>query len=152
MTLIQGKKKGGDEQFTPDWVFEALGLVFDLDPAHPPFKTSVPCKSYYTKEDNGLVQNWFGLVWCNPPYSEPKEFVNKFLKHNNGLMLLPMAKSKWFYELWNNSKISIAALSPSIKFNLQDGTKNSIFTNTCLIAAGRQAKEALINSELGYVR
>jgi hypothetical protein len=44
------------------------------------------------------------------------------------------------------------ALNPSIKFNLEDGTKNSIFTNTCLIAAGRKAKEALINSELGYVR
>lgn len=152
MTLIQGKKKGGDEQFTPAWIFEALDLEFDLDPAHPPFKTSVPCKSYYTQEDDGLKKNWYGLVWCNPPYSQPKEWVNKFLNHNNGLMLLPMAKSKWFYELWNINKISIVSLSPSIKFDLKDGKKNSIFTNTCLIAAGNKAKEALIKSELGYVR
>jgi phage N-6-adenine-methyltransferase len=152
MTLIQGTTKRGDEQYTPAWVFEALKIEFDLDPAHPSFKTSVPCKNYYTQKNDGLKQEWFGLVWCNPPYSQPKEWVNKFLDHNNGIMLLPMAKSKWFYELWNNPKVLITSLDPRIKFDLQDGKKNSIFTNTCLVAAGVKAQAALGLSNLGYMR
>lgn len=152
MTLIQGAKKRGDEQFTPVWVFEALGLEFDLDPAHPPYKTNVPCKNYYTKDDNGLEKDWFGLVWVNPPYSQPSQLVDKFLEHNNGLMLIPMAKSRWFTELWNMRHVSILPMVYNIKFEAPDGTKQTIFTPTCLIAVNKVATKALQNSNLGLVR
>jgi phage N-6-adenine-methyltransferase len=35
------------------------------------------CKRYFTKEQDGLVQNWQGSVWCNPPYGKE---IGKWLK------------------------------------------------------------------------
>jgi hypothetical protein len=60
-----------DDCYTPRWVFDAMGLEFDLDVAAPrggPWH--VPAKRYYTAEDDGLTKPWDGLVWCNPPYSK----------------------------------------------------------------------------------
>ena len=152
MTLIQGKKKGGDEQFTPSWLFKALDVTFDLDPAHPEEPTNVPCKTFFTKKQNGLEQNWHGFVWMNPPFSESKLWVEKFLEHDNGLMLIPMSKAKWFLELWNNPKAQIVALPASIKFDLPNGLQNSIFTLTCIVACGVQAHEVLFKANLGQMR
>ena len=40
---------------------------FDLDPASGAEPTPY-ADTRYTKEDDGLVQDWFGHVWLNPPY------------------------------------------------------------------------------------
>jgi hypothetical protein len=55
---------------TPLSIFRALGLIFDLDAAHPPpgELCFVPCHKFYTKADDGLRQPWHGLVWLNPPF------------------------------------------------------------------------------------
>lgn len=59
-----------DDYYTPKDVFDALGLEFDLDVSAPPGGVPwVPAKRYYTLEDDGLTQPWFGRVWMNPPYS-----------------------------------------------------------------------------------
>jgi hypothetical protein len=59
-----------DDCYTPKWVFDAMGLQFDLDVAAPPGgPMSVPAAKWYTAADDGLTQPWTGVVWCNPPYS-----------------------------------------------------------------------------------
>lgn len=62
------------EWYTPPWVFEALGLAFDLDPCHPEGDRLpwVPAAKVYTKADDGLAQPWEGRVWMNPPYGDPE--------------------------------------------------------------------------------
>lgn len=35
------------------------------------------CEDYYTVEDDGLSQPWYGSVWCNPPYSDCGAWVRK---------------------------------------------------------------------------
>lgn len=44
--------------------------AFDLDPASGAEPTEY-AETKYTKEDDGLAQDWFGHVWLNPPYSRP---------------------------------------------------------------------------------
>lgn len=39
---------------------------FDLDPCALP--SSAKSHVFYTPEDDGLSQEWFGSVWMNPPY------------------------------------------------------------------------------------
>lgn len=39
---------------------------FDLDPAATAANAKAP--RFFTKEDNGLAQEWRGAVYCNPPY------------------------------------------------------------------------------------
>ena len=52
------------EWFTPRWVFDALGAVFDLDPCTPGIEhTHVPATHGYTLPANdGLQDPWCGNV------------------------------------------------------------------------------------------
>ena len=61
---------GTDEWATPDSfmnVVREMWPEFDLDPCALP--SSAKATTYYTPEDDGLVQPWNGdLIWMNPPY------------------------------------------------------------------------------------
>ena len=60
---------GTDEWATPTATFAALDAKFhfDLDPCATDINHK--CPDYYTKKENGLLQDWGGRrVFCNPPY------------------------------------------------------------------------------------
>jgi len=42
---------------------------------------TVKAEHFYTKEDNALIQRWYGSIWCNPPYSVllQQPFLQKLL-------------------------------------------------------------------------
>lgn len=77
-----------DDCYTPRWVFDAMGLHFDLDVAAPVGgPPHVPCDQYYTAADDGLTQPWDGLVWCNPPYSRAVEWAQRWAVHPAGVFM-----------------------------------------------------------------
>ncbi len=77
-----------DDCYTPRWVFDAMGLRFDLDVAAPPGGPwHVPCDRYYTAAEDGLSQPWDGLVWCNPPYSAYEAWADRWIAHGRGVLL-----------------------------------------------------------------
>lgn len=93
-------KKVSVEWYTPAWVFDALGLTFDLDPCAPAGGVPwVPARFHYTKDDDGLVIPWFGTVWLNPPYGGLTEkFLAKMHLHRDGLALVfARTDTKWFH-------------------------------------------------------
>jgi hypothetical protein len=141
--------KPRDEYYTPSWIFEKLSLTFDLDPAHPSFQTNVPVKQYYTKEDDGLNREWFGRIWMNPPFSESKLWVHKFMAHKNGIALLPFAKSAWMVEIWAHCD-GVVPLPYNIRFDYEGKTNGSIFLPTALFAYGNDNIEAI--KRIGRVR
>lgn len=58
-----------DEWATPADFFRALDAEFHftLDACATP--ENAKCPKYYTREQDGLAQDWSGeTVWCNPPY------------------------------------------------------------------------------------
>lgn len=78
------------EWYTPQWIFDALGIDFDLDPASPhDYETAVPAAVKYTIFDNGLKKPWIGKVWLNPPYG-PKTsiWIRRMIQHGNGIALV----------------------------------------------------------------
>lgn len=78
------------EWYTPPHVFEALGLIFDLDPCAPPGGVPwIPAWNYYTAAEDGMASPWWGRVWLNPPYGrEAGGWVRKLADHGDGIALV----------------------------------------------------------------
>lgn len=139
-----------DDYYTPQWLFNEMGIVFDIDvcspPGGPPF---VPCLRYYTQADDGLTSAWSGRIWMNPPYSKPAPWVERFIRHGHGIALLPFAKSKWCETLWqSDAKLvylrAITFYRPDIKVG------NQAPFSLGLWAIGNDCVEAI--SKIGTVR
>lgn len=141
-----------DDYYTPPAIFEALGLTFDIDVASPPNGVPwLPKKRFFTIVDDGLNQAWEGLVWCNPPYSQPTPWATKMILHNNGVALVPLSKSRWFNAMWEASGGAVI-LPPNMKFIRGNGAAVSIFMPVMLHAFGDVAVKALHQSKLGRMR
>ena len=134
-----------DDYWTPKWVFDTLGIEFDLDVACPPEGPAhTPCKRFYTQADDGLIAPWEGCVWMNPPFSKPQKWVQKFIDHGNGIALTPMAKSRWFNQLWEVAH-GVIPLPSNMKF-----VQGGIFMPVMLSAFGDKCVDAIAN--IGRVR
>lgn len=68
---------------TPQDYIEAARLTMgeiDLDPASSALANeAVRAKAWYDEEDDGLVQEWTGRVFLNPPGGLVKQFWNKLV-------------------------------------------------------------------------
>jgi hypothetical protein len=136
-----------DDYWTPAWLFDLLGLQFDLDVACPPDgPPHTPATHWFTQETNGLAQPWHGRVWMNPPFSKVNDWAYRFMEHRNGICLVPMGKTKWFARLWDDAE-AVLALPPNMKFD-----QGGIFIATMLAAYTPECVEALHRTGLGKVR
>jgi len=71
------------EWSTPQDFFDKLNeeFHFTLDPCST--DENAKCKKHYTKEQDGLAQDWTGeTVYCNPPYGrEMPKWIQKCYEH-----------------------------------------------------------------------
>ena len=143
-----------DDHYTPKWVFDTLGLTFEIDVASPPEGIPwIPARRRFTMADDGLAQPWNGLVWMNPPYSNATPWVNRFIEHGNGIALLPICKSWWIESLWSHPDTScLIGMSPGkdrMTFH-HKGKMKEIMFHVLFWAMGNEAQTALKN--LGKTR
>jgi hypothetical protein len=146
-----------EDWFTPYPIFSAIGLEFDEDPAHPGRDNPhcvVPARRIYTKADDGLRQPWHGLVWLNPPFGGRRgqvPWVRKFFDHGNGIALVAARTSAdWFHDVVVPNAELLCFPNGKTKFVRPDGSiGKEPGTGVVLIAAGRIACEALLQSGLG---
>lgn len=117
-----------DEWSTPDDLYQLLNdeFHFTLDPAAT--KENTKCKKFYTKEDDGLKQDWFGeTVFLNCPYSEIKEWTAKSelegCKHGTTVvMLIPARTDTKYWHKYVKYASEIRFLKGRLKFG---DSKNS---------------------------
>ncbi len=140
-----------DEYYTPKHIIEALGH-FDLDPATPENPRWSTADVMYTKEDDGLKQEWFGRVFLNPPYSRPlvNQFIEKMAAHGDGIALIvPKLGTKMFRDIIYPSCSAIYILSERIKFYDENWVQQkSPICQSMLVAFGEENKKAILNSGL----
>lgn len=93
-----------DDRRTPRSLFDPLDeeFAFTLDVAASP--ENALCKRFYTIWDDGLAQSWMGeRVWCNPPYSNIRPWVEKMVRSEAELvvMLLPANRTEqaWWQDI-----------------------------------------------------
>lgn len=134
-----------DEWYTPRYVFDALGVTFDLDPAHPQGRTHVPCGETYSV--CGLERTWRGFVWLNAPFGGRNGLVpwlDKFFDHGDGIALTPdRTSAPWWQDAARKSH-AILFIAPKVKFERPDGSVGkSPGTGTTLFAVGVRGVLAL---------
>jgi phage N-6-adenine-methyltransferase len=111
-----------DEWATPQEVFNRLDseFHFELDVAATAENTK--CEQFYSIENSGLRNPWAARNWCNPPYSEIKEWVTAAWRNqvagNLTVMLIPArTDTRWFHDLiYNKPRTEIRFLKGRLKF------------------------------------
>lgn len=142
-----------NEWFTPKYVFEALGVNFDLDVAMPldDCFCNVPAKESFTVEEDGLKSQWFGFIWMNPPFGNQKSkflWIQKFINHQNGIALMPDRTSAPWWQYFAKNVDAILLVDGKIKFIKPDGSKGESPGNgTTLFAIGNKGINALKKAE-----
>ncbi len=135
-----------DEWYTPRYIFDAMGVDFDLDPCHPNTDYPMtPVHTYYSM--NGLDTPWFGFVWMNPPYGKRNGLIpwlNKFFEHGDGVALVPDRTSAPWCQAALKKCDAALFVGGKIKFIDADGQQGKHPSNgTILVAAGGRGTQAL---------
>lgn len=83
------KKPGTVEWLTPPEIIAALG-PFDLDPCAPAFQPHPTAARTFTRRENGLLQQWKGRTWLNPPYTDGEIalWLARMAEHDHGTALI----------------------------------------------------------------
>lgn len=131
-----------DEWLTPPDILEALG-PFDLDPCapHPLVRPWDTAKNHYCKLHDGLNQQWFGRVWCNPPYGRKGfKWLNKLAEHGRGVALI-FARTEtigFHEEVWNKAT-AVFFFKGRLRFHYISGeAKDVANAPSCLVAYGAE--------------
>ncbi len=114
-----------DDWLTPPHVLKALGK-FDLDPCASLQQSKKTATRQFTIKDDGLMQDWFGRVWLNPPYGEQTErWLAKLAKHGNGIALVyARTETKMFFDHVWASASGIFFLKGRLSFGSPDNSSD----------------------------
>ncbi len=164
----------GNEWYTPEKYIEAAWEVMgdiELDPASCAYANeTVQATRYFTKEEDGLSQEWKARsVWLNPPYGrlDPENkgqtksyqllFAQKCLReYEQGnieeaimLVLGNVPFMQWFQAFW---KFPLCFCQGRIRFEVQGGgTDGYGFGNTFVYMGPNEQKFREVFSELGVI-
>jgi hypothetical protein len=146
----RAKTGSKDEWLTPPSLVKALG-EFDLDPCSPINTPWAIAKNNYTINDNGLMQNWTGRVFLNPPFLEKWQWIDKMALHGNGIVLIPNAceSNKFFQYVWETADAILFIKGRTRFFHITGEVGPQPAFGCVLIAYGNENIEALKNSGLG---
>ena len=140
---------------TPQYLFDELNKEFDFELDSCATPENAKCTNYFTKEQDGLKQEWQGVVWCNPPYGrDVGQWVRKaYLSFKTGyadvVMLLPArTDTRWFHEyIYKKPNVEIRFLKGRLKFG---ASKNSAPFPSMIVIFNRgiaKAKKRLQNGD-----
>lgn len=113
-----------DDWATPQAFFDAIDAEFHftLDPCAS--AENAKCQKFYTKTENGLLQDWGGeIVFCNPPYGRQiaawvRKCWEEAKKPNTKVVMLIPARTdtKYFHEFIYHKAADIRFIQGRLKF------------------------------------
>lgn len=74
MTSARSGDRSKDEWLTPLWLYDLLNQEFAFDVDAAATQDNTLCNFWW---DDGLGARWWGNIFCNPPYSQMKRWVEK---------------------------------------------------------------------------
>ena len=133
-----------DEYETPQALFDELDkeFCFDIDVCGTDEKHK--CKTYYTKEQNGLLKKWGGYrCFCNPPYSQIELWVEKAFRETRNdntivVMLIPSRTDTRYFHNYIYQRAEIRFIKGRLHFN---NSGSAPFPSMLVIFRGANIKE-----------
>ena len=140
-----------EDWITPPHVIAALGgpQSFDLDPCAAVGQPWPTARASFTIKDNGLVREWRGRAWVNPPYSTGKidRFMGRLAAHGRGTALVfARTETAWFFnEVWARATALLFMKTPRLHFHRVDGSRapHNCGAPTVLCAYGQDDADIL---------
>ena len=117
-----------NEWETPKDLFDMLDAEFHFTLDVCSTDENAKCLKHYTKEQDGLKQDWTGeTVWCNPPYGKGMDaWCRKCLEHSIGggtaVMLIPARTDTKAFHDYIYGKAEIRFIRGRLRFG---GSKKS---------------------------
>lgn len=127
-----------EEWPTPSRFFAALHAEFGftLDPCAT--RENAKCPSYFTKTENGLLQDWgTHVVFCNPPYGRQiaawAEKCHAAARRGATVVLLAHARTdtRWFHDFVYGKATEIRFVRGRLRFG--DGSQSAPFPSLVAI-------------------
>jgi len=109
---------------TPQSLFDELDKEFHFTLDVCATDENAKCERYFTKEDDGLSQEWKGVCWMNPPYGrEIGKWIKKAYESRATVVCLIPARTDtaWWHDYVMKAK-EIRYIRGRLKFG---GSKNS---------------------------
>ena len=129
---------------TPEWVYKELGEIC-LDPCAGVGTEIAKTNWMLDKGEDGLTLDWYGFVYCNPPFSQKELWAAKMVAHGNGILILPeRGSAPWF------GPLAVAAGSYWVmgkKINFVGGPSSNNL-GSVMFLFGDDAKDRVLNSNL----
>lgn len=141
-------EESSDVWITPKELIERIG-PFDLDPCAA-VNQPWPCAAKsFSEIENGLLQQWRGFVYCNPPYGRKcGAWLDRMALHGDGISLVfARTDTEMFFKyVWPKAS-AVLFVKGRITFHYPDGTSprkgNNSGGPSVLVAYGDRAVERL---------
>ena len=115
-----------DLWYTPEDFYEKYNSVYNFETDVCATHENAKCENYYTQEVDGLLQDWQGVCWMNPPYGRT---IGKWMKKAyesslNGATVVCLVPARTDTNWWHDfaMKGEIEFIKGRLKFG---GSKNS---------------------------
>ena len=125
---------------TPQHIFNNLNYVFNFTLDACASSTNHKCEKYFTKEDDGLSQDWGGnKVFCNPPYGRDAtgKWIKKCFEESKkpGTIVVALIPSrtdtKWFHDYIYKTNAEVFFIKSRLKFG--DGENSAPFPSMIVV-------------------
>lgn len=120
---------------TPQAFFDKLNDEFHFDLDVCATDDNHKCNRYFTKEIDGLSQEWTGTIWCNPPYGRgigawiKKAYEASLAGHTAVLLVPSRTDTKWFHDYCMKGEIRF--VKGRLKFG--DAKTNAPFPSVVVV-------------------
>lgn len=164
LTVHVGHNSGENEWYSParfiDAALETMGSI-DCDPASSEIANqTVKAGKFFTKDNDGLKQEWCGNVWMNPPYAQPLmgQFAEAVTsKFESGeirqacVLVNNATETEWFSRMASKAS-AICFPSSRVKFLDQNGKPGAPLQGQAVLYFGKNRKQfSMAHNLIGFV-
>lgn len=124
---------------TPEDFFNQLNTKWNFNTDVCALPSSAKCKHFFSPEEDGLAQEWYGVCWMNPPYGRQiikwmKKAYEQSLKGTTVVCLVPArTDTKWWHEYAMKGEIEF--IRGRLKFG--DSKNSAPFPSAVVVFRGR---------------